>query len=214
MERIMSALVVLKLCNIIATLMLGLKFKAQESVIMKNFGYALLLNGLAFITWSSAVVLRPESLDVYITVGALFFAISLVFFLLAGTQKNANNKSVVIMGVVAITIFFIFRVVVWPSNPEFTESGMLLFNINPIIQMMYIFGLGLVIIPAIYAISKQFNSVGTSLIVRYGFIVQVMGGLVLITSTDQTVLFVNGLVISITYILLWMYLLLNRAAWN
>ena len=207
----MESLVVLFfLHNIVATLVIGLKFKSQDNTAMKKFGYALLLNAIAYAIWSSAVILRPEALDSYITIGALFLAVSLVFFLSSSTK----NKSIVSLGVIVIAAFFALRTLYWPSNPQFSEEGFLLFNVDPMVQMMYMFGLGVLVIPAINAVAEQFNSPSTALIVRYGFIIQVMGGLVLITNVDPTVLFIDGLIIGLTYLLLWTHLLFNKSAWS
>src|SRR3989344_6130014 len=88
--------------NILATALLGYKFVSSKDSVFKNFGIVLLLDSVAFAVWSAAVVLKPENLDLFVTVGAAFFITSLVFLLITGTQNmnTSTREMLVILGVV------------------------------------------------------------------------------------------------------------------
>ncbi len=201
--------------NVFATLFLGFKFRGRADSVFKNFGSSLILNGIAFAIWSVAVILRPQNLELYVTIGALFFIASLVTFFAAGIQNinESSRRSLLWTASILAIILFIVRTYVYPSQPGFSPEGLFFFNPHPIAQLIYIFGLALVALPAIDALASKFIQPAYSRLVRYGFIAQVMGGIILITSTNTLLLFINGLIIGVVYLLLWTLLLFSKKAW-
>jgi hypothetical protein len=51
------------------------------------------------------------------------------------------------------------------------------------------------------------------MLLRYGLIVQVVGGIMLITNQDANVLYLTGWIIGIVYFALWATLLFDKKAW-
>ena len=201
--------------NVLATLLLGIKFRSRDDPVLKNFGVGLILNSIAFAVWSAAVFMRPANLELYITVGVLFFIASLVTFLVAGTQNIAEHdrRSLLVFGVIVAVVLFWIRTFVYPSEPGFSAEGLFFFNPHPIVQVIYIFGLAITVLPAIDALASRFRD-GYAMLVHYGFIVQVMAGVILLTSTNPLVLYIDGWVIGIVYLLLWTSLLFSPKAWS
>ena len=210
----MNSLVLLFfLHNVLATLFLGLKFMGRNDRVFKSFGIALLLNAAAFVVWSFGI-LQPESLLTSVTVGAVCFLISLVFMLRTVAQDvpASNRWLVTILGVVAVFgIFYVGHAD--PSTAYISPEGFFFFNLGPTVQMLYIFGLALAAIPAINLVASKFKS-SFALLVRYGFIAEVVAGIMLITSKDVQVLYITGWVIGAVYVALWGTLLFNRNAWS
>jgi len=202
--------------NVLATFFLGMKFRGRPDPAFKNFGSALLLNSVAFAVWSIAVVLRPQNLELFITIGAVFFIASLIAFFSAGIQNidKSKRQSLILIGSVVAIILFLLRAFAYTSNPGFSPEGLFFFNPHPIMQIIYIFALALTALPAIDAVASKLVQPAYSRLVRYGFIAQVMGGVILITSTDTLVLFINGWIIGIVYLLLWTSLLFSKKAWS
>lgn len=200
--------------NVLATLILGFKFRGRSDPVLKNFGLALILNGIAFAIWSAAVVTRPQNLELFITIGTLFFIASLVTLLSAGLQNigESNRRTILLAGSIAAIALFLLRTFVYPSQPGFSPEGLFFFNPHPIVQVIYIFGLALAALPAVDALASKFSKLYSSL-VRYGFIAEVMGGLILVTSTNTLVLYIAGWIIGIVYFLLWTSLLFSKKAW-
>lgn len=197
--------------NVLATLLLGFKFRGRSDAVLKNFGSALILNGIAFAIWSAAVVMRPQNLELFITIGTLFFIASLITFLSAGLQNinESTRRTLLLTGFVVAVILFLIRTFVYPSQPGFSPEGLFFFNPHPIVQIIYIFGLALTALPAIDALASKFAQPYSSL-VRYGFIAEVMGGFILITSTNTFFLYIAGWIIGIVYFLLWTSLLFGK----
>jgi len=200
--------------NVLATLFLGFKFKGQSNPTFKNFGRALILISIAFAIWTTAILFNLD-LESYVTVGAAFFAAALVMLLAAGIQslKTSQRHSIILWGSLLATALFLTRTLIYPSQPGFSPEGLFFFSPHPIIQIAYIFGLALTALPAINAVADKLKG-GVSYLVRYGFIAEVMGGIILITSTATLVLYIAGWIIGITYFALWTTLLFNKKVWR
>ena len=206
--------------NVLATLLLGGKFATRPNPVFKNFGFALLIEAVAFAIWSAAVILRPENLEQYVSIGTAVLIVSLLFLLAAGTQNLSSAKRWILLVVGAIVgagIFYTGSLTAYPSLPGFSPEGFFFFNVHPLLQVLYILALALTAFPAIDAVASKFNGI-YAVLVRYGFIIEVAGGIVLITAMSTNVsapaLYLVGWVIGIVYFALWATLLFNRKAWS
>ncbi len=205
--------------NVLATLLLGVKFTMQKDKTLKNFGIALLLDAVAFAIWSIAVATRPVNLEGYITAGVVFFIISLVFFLFSGVQnmKPEHRQTMTWLAVIVGLVVLYVRAFVYPSAPDFSAGGFFFFNPHPVVQMLYIFGLVLAAIPAIDAVSAKFKAPFAGLL-RYGLLAEVAGGIILLTSNisnpDTLALNITGWIIGAVYLILWATFVFNRKAWS
>jgi hypothetical protein len=201
--------------NIIVTAILGYKFFSQKNSAFKNFGIALFLNTIAFAIWSFAIIQQATNLNNYVTAGAAAFITSLIFLLLEGTQemKAGMRMSIVTIGIIIGVVLFYARTFMYPSAPSISPEGLFFFNLQPVVQMLYIFGLGLAAFPAIEAVASKFKGSYASL-VRYSFIIQVMGGVVLMTSSNTQMLYILGWIMGSVYFVLCVTLLFSKKAWS
>jgi hypothetical protein len=205
--------------NVLATLLLGGRFALKRDRTFKYFGIALLLNAVAFAVWSAAVYMKASDLDVYVTYGTLFFIVSLVFFLLSAMQnfQSKSRQMIIGLGVVLGALVLYLRAFVFPSAPGFSSEGFFFFNPHPTIQMFYIFGLILATIPAIDAVASKFKSNHYRSLFRFGFLAEVAGAIVLLTSSianpDTIALNATGWIIGVVYLVLWTTFVFGRKAW-
>jgi hypothetical protein len=190
-----------------------MKLRSHKDSVFKDFGTGLLLTGVAFAIWTAAVLFRPENLSLFVSVGAFFFILSLMSFLAAGLQHVANRSTLMTVGFVVALVLFIVRTFFLPSEPGFSQEGFFFFNPDPIVQIIYIFGLALTVLPATYALASKISNPYYSRLFEYGFIIQVMGGVLLLTSTSVGVLYINGWIIGLTYLWMWTSLLFGRKDW-
>ncbi len=197
--------------NVLATVLLGGKFVSKRDSVIKNFGIALLLDGVAFAAWTFGI-LSPTNLLSAVTIGAIFFLVSLVFMFRASTESTGMRWSLTILGiVVALGIFYFGHIAT--ETAYISPEGLVFFNLGPMVQMLYIFGLMLASLPAIEAIASKFKSWYAALF-RYGFIIQIAGAIMLITSKDSQALYIVGWIIGLSYFLLWTTLLFSKKAWS
>ena len=202
--------------TVIATFLLGGKFVMRRNDgVFRSFGISLLFDAIAFTIWLFGLV-RPENLLISITLGAISFLISLVFLFHVSFQQaqqiNTRWLLTALGSVFAFVIFYVGRYYD-PTDAYISSEGLLFFNLGPIVQMLYIFGLSLAALPAIDLLASKFK-LPYSALVRYGFIAEVVGGIMLITSKDVSALYIAGWIMGVVYFILWTTLLFNKKAWS
>lgn len=200
--------------NIIATGLLGWKFYSRKDPVFKYFGIGLGLDALAFAMWTIGY-LNPAEFLTYVTFGAISFLLSLVVFLYASLQHtSASNRFLVTcLGIASVLGIFYAGRYIDPANAFVSTEGFLFFNLTPFIQLLYTFALALVAFPVIDIVASKFKQ-PFSVLVRYGLIAEVVGGIMLITNKDAQTLYIAGWVIGIVYLILWVTLLFNKKAWQ
>ena len=199
--------------NVLAAVLLGGKFVSKKDPVFKYFGIGLLFDAVAFAFWTIGYVNSGLLLNC-VTFGAIALLISLVFFLYASLQNHsASGRTLgIVLGAIAVIgIFLVGRYS--PNLAYISPEGLLFFNLTPLVQMLYVFALSLTFLPLTDLVASKFGSPFSAL-VRYGFIAQFVGGIMLITSKDVQVLYITGWVIGIVYFVLWATLLFNRKAWS
>jgi hypothetical protein len=117
-----------------------------------------------------------------------------------------------VASVVFVVATFIAGRYIFPTPKFISDDGFLIFNLAPFVQMMYITILVLVAIPLVEKVAGLFKA-GYSTFVKFALGVQVVGAIVLITSTDTLSLLVAGWAIGLTYFMLWTTLLFRKDIW-
>jgi len=200
--------------TVVATIILGVLFLKKTAQGAKHFGVALLLTALAFGLWGLILVF-PSALTLLITLGALAALASFVVYLCVGIGglPSMTKKALLALGVVGVVATFIAGRFIFPTQQSISEEGLLMFNLAPFVQMLYIFMLITVSVPAIEKICKMFKG-GYATLVKYLLLVQVFGGIILITSVDTMVLMTAGWIIGTAYFVLWSTLVFKKDIWN
>jgi hypothetical protein len=199
--------------NVLATFFLGGKFMSRHNKVLKVFGMALMLDAAAFAAWAYGVV-NSQSLLPSVTVGAVLFLASLVFMFNAFFSESSSSTRLFMTIVSILAVGGIFLVGhADPAYATISSEGFLFFNLSPFVQMLYIFALSIASFPLVDLIAVKFKSPYSSLI-RYGFIAEIVSGIVLITSRDADVLYITGWLVGVVYVLLWSTLLFGKKAWD
>ena len=199
--------------NVVATFIVGAKFATKSEKAFKSFGVALLINSLAFTLWTIGYISQANLLNL-VTLGAIAFLVSLIFFFQTSLHNTSSNVRMGLTLLGAITIMAIFIIGRYSPNYAFiSPEGFLFFNLTPFVQMLYVFALIIAAVPAMNYVASKFNG-GYLALVRYSFLVEVAGGIMLITSTDVNTLYVTGWIIGIVNLVLWVTLLFSKKAWQ
>jgi hypothetical protein len=207
-----SSVALFFISNVVAAVLLGGKFVRKSDPVFKYFGWGLLFDALAFAMWTIGYMNSGQLLN-YITYGAVAFLISLIIFFYASLQRAQTSTRLLMTVLGAAVIIGIFFVGRYSANFAFiSPEGFLFFNLTPMVQMLYIFALAFTTIPLIDMVASKFEAPYSAL-VRYGFIAQIVGGIMLITNMDVQVLYITGWIIGIVYLVLWTTLLFGSKAW-
>ncbi len=201
--------------NVLATAYLGSKFISEKDKVLRSFGIALLLNCVAFAIWSFAILTRPDNLTTYVTYGVMFFIAALVFLLNTGIQnlKSDTRMKILMLGGLFGLVLFYLRTFVYAATPYFSPEGFFFFNVHPLMQMFYIFGLAIASLMALNAVAPKFKGIYATLI-WFCFVIEVIGGIILITTTDSQVLYLAGWIMGLAYFALWAPPLFDKKVWT
>ncbi len=198
--------------NVVAAALIGGRFLSKSDPVFKYFGIGLLFDALAFAFWTIGYINSSLLLNC-VTLGAISLLVSLVLFLYASLQNHSATDRILgtVLGiVVVIAIFMIGRYS--PNFAYISPEGLLFFNLTPLVQMLYVFALAFTFLPLTDLVASRLGSPYSAL-VRYGFIAQFVGGIMLIMSKDVQVLNITGWIIGIVYLVLCAVLFSNKA-WN
>jgi hypothetical protein len=188
----------------LAILFLASKFLSQKNSVFRNFGIGLALYGVAFAIWSVAVVTKPTNLDAITTIGVVPFAAAHLFYLMVGTEKlKASSRSLVMMlGVGYLAILLVLRAFVYTSHPAFSAKGLFYFHADPAIIALYIGAFAASLLPAINIVSQQIKDKTLRFVTQFGFTTLAIGGIVLLTSYDDTLQTINGWIMGTAFVML------------
>ncbi len=194
----------------LASLMAGFHFWPKKDHTVKFFGLALIFNGLAFTTWALLALNHLNNLRVLASLAAVFVILALLSFYVAGIQHlqdTTSYGSALFVGVVAAFGLFILRTFIYPAHLIVTGGGFLLFELRLPVQLAYVFVLVAAVFPAMNAMAGKFKSTGLRSLIKACFTTLAIGGILLVTSTNTNLLLVNGIAMSVAFLLLWTTLL-------
>jgi hypothetical protein len=202
----------------LACFVAGLHFWSVKDHTIKFFGLGFIFSGLAFSTWAFLAANRLDSLRIIATLAAVFLILGLFSFLLAGIQSLEGSEaygSALLVGALGALGLFVLRTFVYPAQLIITERGFLLFDLDTVVKAAYILALTVAILPAANAVAAKFKKTYISSLIRGCSMVLVIGGIVLVTSVDTGLILLDGIVMSVAFLLLWTTILFgNRKSWD
>lgn len=178
---------------------LSYKFLSKKTATFKFFGIGLAFFAVAFAIWSAVVLTKPTDLETFTTLGVLPFSVGLYFFLMAGTSKlKASNRSLAMMlGVGYLALMLFLRTFVYQSAPAFSENGLFYFHADPVIVALYIGAFAAALFPATNAVSQQIKDGTLKFVTQLALTMLIIGGVVMLTSFDDTLQLINGYVMAV-----------------
>jgi len=198
----------------LATAVVGRVFIKKGSNVAKYFGIGLLIEAVGFASWALAVMM-PDNLAILVTIGAVLTLVSFIAFLRAATDdiSTALRALILATGSLFVVATFVAGRYIFPTPKFISDEGFLIFNLAPFVQLMYVAILVLMAIPLVEKVARMFKA-GYSTFVKLAIGVQVVGAVILITSTDTLSLLVAGWAIGLTYFALWTSLLFRKDVWR
>lgn len=199
--------------NVLASLIVGSRFMAKKEKGFRTFGMALLMVALAFALWTVGYLDR-SILSGMVTVGAIALLVSFFLLFRVFVREVLPQSSMELSAFSILALISIFIVGRLSSNSAFiSPEGFFFFNLTPFVQMLYIFALIITAVPTMNFVATKFKG-GYASLVQYGFLIQIAGGVMLITSTDVSTLYATGWVIGIMNLVLGATLLFDKKVWH
>lgn len=194
----------------IASLIVGDLLYSKKDPAVKFFGLALFFSSLAFATWAILVANRLNNLRILASLAAIFLILSLLSFFVAAIQhlqEASSYRAALLIGVLGALGLFTLRTAVYPAHLIVTGNGFLLFNLRTPVQAAYILAITASILPAAGAVAGKFKKTFIGPLVKGCFTALVIGGIILATSLNTTLIFMDGIAMTAAFLLLWTTLL-------
>jgi hypothetical protein len=197
-----------------SNILLGWLYGRARDKSLRMFGHGLLFLAVAFAIWSAAVIIRPQNLESWVTVGVVFLLVMLWFSISAAAYKLKPGSRALVqtLGLCLLVGLFILRTFVLKSKPYFSSGGLFFFNPEPAVRAMYDFGMAAAVLPAVTAAGKAIKSSVYHSLFMAGWSAIVIGGVIQVSSNDIKLLYIDGWVMGLVYLALWTSFLLNRRA--
>lgn len=180
-------------------------YRLSNKASVKRFATGMLLTGVAFAVWSYAVITKPDDLLPPVDLGLAFLVVGLLFYVSAATA-SFSPRSQGMLWAAAIA----YVIILWavrsanPSNPGFSADGLFFFNPDPVVKVMEIILISVCAIPAAFAVArdlgKKLATTGSALV--SSMLALVIGGILLLSSTESAVLYLTGWAMGVAFLTL------------
>lgn len=194
----------------IASFISGSYFWAKKDHTVKFFGMGLIFNALAFTTWALLAANRLNNLRILAALAAVFLILGLFSFFLSSVQHlqaTTSYSAALIVGAIGALGLFVLRTFVYPSHLVVSGRGFLLFDLDTVVKVAYIFAISATILPAANAVAGKFKKTVLSPLIKGCFTTLAIGGIILATSSDTSLILLDGIAMSVAFLLLWVTLL-------
>ncbi len=183
-----------------------LKHREKE---FRDFGLGLLGYTLGTIIWVMVVLVKPDDLKPLILIGAVPFLLGHVAFARAAFDRStAGHRTIAMASVfIAVAVTFVTRAFIYPSQPFFSDKGLLFFGLDPLVSAMYISTVSISFLPATQLVAGKFDDAQRRLRMRIILTALYVNIVVLVSAANETLLLINGVVMSIALLALWTTLL-------
>jgi hypothetical protein len=196
----------------LGTAVLSWWFLTKKKAVLKDFGWGMLGYTLGLAAWTAVVLIRPTDLKPLILVGVVPFLLGSLAYAKAASDKFPVKASTLIWLVaVLIAATFIARTFFYPSDPYFSSKGLLFFGLKPVPIALYIATLSVSFLPAIRAAASAIKDKAMKSVMGIGLMVLYINAIILVSANDNTLLLINGVVLSLALLMLWVKALSSPA---
>lgn len=177
-------------------------FLTKKEQTLRYFGWGMLGYALGIAAWTLLVITKPADLKPLILVGVVPFLLA-HFAYAKSVAVKYKNTWIIGLTLLLIVVTFIARTFFFPSNPYFSDYGSFYFGLMPVPLALYIATISLTLLPAIRAASSDIKQTSIKTVMGIGLTILYINSILQITAKDTTLLYINGIVASLTLLVLW-----------
>jgi hypothetical protein len=190
---------------VVGTAILAWWFIARKDKVLKTFGIGMAGYSLGTAAWTLLVLTKPDDLQPLILAGAIPFLLANLAFAKVAYKnldfKKTSLLSLVVLGTIAGT--FIVRTFIYPSAAYFSDEGLLFFGLHPLSIAFYIATMSLTFLPAISVASEHIKKGALRSVMKVGITTLYINSIILVSGNDDTLLLINGVIMTIALLVVW-----------
>lgn len=182
--------------------LVGFKFWSLKVNPFRDFGIAVAMFGLAFMGWGIVIATKPAELALPVALSIAPFVLGFLFLVSSATfnWQKRNRLLTFVIAAVFLATLFVLRTVVLPSDPHFSENGLLYFGANQLVLILYVLAFGGAFMPALHVVSTRMTVWRQAALTRIFFNLIVLGGVILMVSMDDQLQYLNSLVLTVGFV--------------
>ncbi len=188
----------------LGTAILAWYFLSQKKAVLKDFGWGMLGYSLGLAAWTAVVLTKPDNIKPLILAGVIPFLLAHIAYAKAASVKlpaKATTLSAIVILLIAAT--FIARTFFYPSAPYFSDKGLLYFGLQSVPVALYIAIISVSLLPAIRAVAAEIKDKAVKSVMGIGLTVLYVNSIILVSAKDDNLLLINGVVMSVALLMLW-----------
>lgn len=174
--------------------LLGFKFYALKVNPFKDFGIGIALFGLSFLGFAAIVATHPADLGLMMSLAVLPFVGGFIALVSSATFNWQKNTRTMMMGIAIafLVTLFALRTWVYPSDPGFSENGLVSFHAQPPVLLLYILAFAGGLMTALHVVTSRITQWRQAALTRIFFNLIILGGVILLTSADDNLQYLNS----------------------
>jgi hypothetical protein len=188
----------------LGTAILSWWFLSKKKAVLKDFGWGLLGYTLGLAAWTAVVLIKPTDIKPLILAGVVPFLLAhLAYAKAASTKLPTKTNTLITLVLVLIGATFVARTFFYPSDPYFSSRGLLYFGLQPVPVALYIATISVSFLPAIRAVAAEIKDKTMKSFMGIGLTILYVNSIILVSAKDDSLLLINGVVMSVALLTLW-----------
>ena len=188
----------------LSTVVLAWWFFNKKQQVFKYFGIGMAGYAAGLAAWSAVVLIKPDDLRPLVLLGVIpFLLANIAFAKAASTKFSARSNVFMSLTIVLIVATFIARTFFYESEPYFSEEGLLFFGLQSIPVALYIATISVSFLPATRAVAAAIKDKTLKAVMGIGLTTLYVNAIILVSANDDTLLLINGVVLSAALLALW-----------
>lgn len=197
----------------LGTAILAWWFLTKKQQTLKDFGWGMAGYAAGLSAWSVVVITKPIDPKPLILLGVIPFLLASVAYAKAASAKLPTKSSTLMTITLALLAStFIARTFFYPSEPYFSDKGLLFFGLQSIPVALYIATISVSFLPAIRAVTAEIKDKATKSLMGACLTILYVNSIIFVSAKDDTLLLINGVVLSVALLVLWLKALSTKIA--
>jgi hypothetical protein len=197
----------------LGTAILAWWFLTKKQQTLKDFGWGMAGYAAGLAVWSFVVLTKPTDLKPLILLGVIPFLLAGVAYAKAASAKLPTKSSTLMtVTLILLAATFIARTFFYPSEPYFSDKGLLFFGLQSVPVALYIATISVSFLPAIRAVTAEIKDKATKSLMGTCLTILYVNSIIFVSAKDDTLLLINGVVLSLALLTLWVKALTSAKA--
>lgn len=188
----------------LGTAILAWWFLTKKQQTLKDFGWGMAGYAAGLAIWSFVVLTKPTDLKPLILLGVIPFLLASVAYAKAASAKlPAKSSTLMTVTFILLAATFLARTFFYPSEPYFSDKGLLFFGLQSVPVALYIATISVSFLPAIRAVTAEIKDKATKSLMGVCLTILYVNSIIFVSAKDDTLLLINGVVLSVALLALW-----------